>query len=103
MSNSQYSNRSTTSFDDMKYILFGHGIGSILSITKITLNRVMIEPFAHNGYIELNGRVNQRTPGNLSGDAAIFMPVVKGEVIKIWYAGLTTTGVFRFIYAEGEV
>lgn len=42
------------SFDNVKSVLVGHGVGSILNIKDgTTYNKYKIEPFAHNGYIDI--------------------------------------------------
>lgn len=40
----------TQSLSSIKYMLFGHGIGSIINNTNVT---TVIEPAAHNGYIDI--------------------------------------------------
>lgn len=56
-----------------------------------------------NGYIEIGGILNFRTPGAISGDMAFFFPVNKNFTYTVHYTGLTTVELFRFIYAEGEL
>ncbi len=41
------------SFENIKYILVGHGLGTLSDAMPKTNEKMQIEPFAHNGYIEL--------------------------------------------------
>lgn len=43
----------TFSFQDILSILFGHSLGSLSLIKNVIFNGASIEPFAHNGYVEI--------------------------------------------------
>lgn len=57
-------------------------------------------------YVELNVADNRfissLTAVNTTQSLSLFIPIKKGDIMKVWYSAKGETRYFRFIYAEGE-